>query len=84
MDSRGKSKGVWIQGEREKVNGSKGKEKRKVDPRGKGKGVWIQGERKNVSGSNGKENWNIDPNVNLLKKDKGSLRYKEFGFKRGK
>ena len=55
-----------------------------MDPRGKGKGKWIQGERKNVSGSNGKENWNIDPNVNLLKKDKGSLRYKEFGFKRGK
>ena len=55
-----------------------------MDPREKEKGKWIQGERKNVSGCNGKENWNIDPNVNLLKKDKGSLRYKNFGLKRGK
>ena len=46
--SKGKRKGVWIQGEKEKVCGSKEKEKRCVDPRIKRKGVWIQGERENV------------------------------------
>ena len=50
MDPRRKGKGKWIQGEREKISGSKGKGKRKVDSRGKKKGEWIQGEREKVSG----------------------------------
>ena len=41
--SKGKRKGVCIQGEREKVCGSKEKKKRCVDARRKRKGVWIQG-----------------------------------------
>ena len=43
----GKKKGVWIQVEREKVYGSKGKEKRCLDPMRKRKR-----EREKVFGSN--------------------------------
>ena len=55
MDPRGKGKGKWIQGEREKESGFKEKGKRCVDPRGKKKGEYIQGEREKVSGSKEKE-----------------------------